>query len=703
MHKFRRCVLLKTIRTKIISAMLLIEVLVSVSLTFALIFFFTSNNTESVGKSTALLAEQAAANFDSSIKKYVDELEKLVVSSSFASLETDKDRVDKMTLYYEENLCVESFGIYDNGGRLTAFNGSGCADIITEDDVKFAADRDKATITSVKVSENINYFAILVPIPSTDSISGGRLAAAVVDCTLIDESLANIANDTENDIYVAHEDGHVLFHNPDSLLLANQNPTISAKNDKNLAGLSTAFSSALDAQTGNCNYKYDDEKYTAGYYPSKYFNSVVIITTPTNSQLYTFGSNSVQMIVVFVCVMLIVTVVIAVVFSNKISKPIVSTTNRLRQLSNGDISTRVDVWYSRDELGVLSNSLEETIVSLRQYITLIQVALQQIAEGNLSHRMEGNFKGDFKKIKDTFNEIFESLTVTFDSINNSAEQVTSGAVMVSNSAQALSQGATQQASAIEELSATLGGVSDQVIQNSDNARNAYKIVHENTKAMIVCNEDMRNMLSAMRVISETSDEIVTILKVIDDISFQTNILALNAAVEAAREGSKGFGVVADEVRRLAARSTEAAKQTAELIKSSTSAVNNGTEIAEQTANSLDALATDSQKIKELIKNIADASAEQSEAIQQINTGVDQISAVISANTASAVASASASEELSSQSLILKNMIARFKLIDEKSKGDDDEDDESDENDGLDIEVEYNDERVEDIDDEDDKY
>ena len=248
----------------------------------------------------------------------------------------------------------------------------------------------------------------------------------------------------------------------------------------------------------------------------------------------------------------------------------------------------------------------------------------------------------------------------------SAEQVNSGAVQVSNIAQSVSQGSTQQASAIEELSATLSDVSKQITQNSEDSKNAYNIVLKNTEAVDNCNSDMGNMVNAMNAIHTASDEISKIIKVIDEIAFQTNILALNAAVEA-REGSKGFGVVADEVRRLASRSAEAAKQTASLIENQSAAVSKGSKIAEETADSLNNIVSNSNTIKDLVKNISDASEAQAEAIVQVNTGVDQISAVVSANTSTAVGSASASEELSSQSLILKNMIARFKLSENSEK------------------------------------
>lgn len=683
---------MKTIRTRIMIAML--GLVFGISILLCVIFtVYTRMTTEQTLSETMLpLSVQTAANFDYAVEEYMRSFENFVTSSDYALLTSYDQKVKAAETEFEDNNMINCFGIYDVSGIMLASNGPECADVISGDDVLFAADRNDVSLTDIVEVNNENYFAILVPVRYSDG--SVTISATVVNSGLINESIARIS-DAGSSVFVIDETGKVIFNSDSTTIGTNENPIKLAETNKDYEGVSDAFSTALNAGTGSYEYTYDGVDYTMGCSSCSYFDSTLIVTIPTDTFL-DLGTSSLQVIILVATLVITVTLLIAIIFARNISRPIVSTTKRLRQLAQGDISTRVDVWYSKDELGILSNSLEETIVSLRQYINLIQVALQQIAEGNLCHRMEGNFKGDFKKIKSTFNEIFESLSETFDSINHSAEQVTSGAVQVSNSAQALSQGATQQASAIEELSATLGGVSDQVTQNSSSAKDAYRIVSENSAAVSGCNDDMKKMLDAMELINKTSYEIAEIIKVIDEISFQTNILALNAAVEAAREGSKGFGVVADEVRQLATRSAEAAKQTAALIERATDAVDKGSAIAEETADSLGKIVKNSDRIQDLMRNIAEASAEQSEAIRQINTGVDQISAVVSANTATAVGSASASEELSGQSLILKNMIAKFRLseddLPETEQPDDGEPEASDDG-GIKIV----------IDDEDDKY
>lgn len=467
--------------------------------------------------------------------------------------------------------------------------------------------------------------------------------------------------------YIMNKDGVITHgHNMDAFG-DSKNLIEAGKTDSDLKEVSSFLESAAKNNTGYGEYSIDDSDYVVAYSEIKGMDAIVVISAPLDD--FDKYTQSTANTIIIVCTSLLIGVtVFSVFFARTFSKPIVNTTKRLRALAQGNLADPVDVCYSKDELGVLSKSLEETVVSLRQYINLITVALTNISEGNLCHRVEGTFKGDFFKIKSTFNSILDSLSDTFASINMAAEQVNSGAMQVSNAAQALSQGSTQQASSIEELSATLTDVANQITYNANAAKDAFTIVNENTNSINDCNNDMTKMLSAMNEISESSSQISKIIKVIDDIAFQTNILALNAAVEAAREGSKGFGVVADEVRRLAAKSAEAAKQTSSLIEESSAAVKRGSSIAEVTADSLHEIVENSTQIKKLVKDISDASEHQSEAVVQINTGVDQISAVVAANTSSAVGSASASEELSSQSLILKNMIARFKLSDKHGVG-----------------------------------
>ena len=230
-------------------------------------------------------------------------------------------------------------------------------------------------------------------------------------------------------------------------------------------------------------------------------------------------------------------------------------------------------------------------------------------------------------------------------------------------AQALSQGATEQASSIEELAATITEMSGQIQNNAQSALQASQTVDGVGEKILESNQQMQTMTKAMGEISASSSEIGKIIKTIEDIAFQTNILALNAAVEAARAGEagKGFAVVADEVRSLASKSSDASKSTAALIENSLKAVENGTRIADETAQSLLSVVEGTKEIASQINQIAAASSEQSKGAAQVQLGIDQIPNVVQTNSATAEESAAASEELSGQAQMLKTLISKFKL------------------------------------------
>ncbi|MBR3840052.1 MAG: methyl-accepting chemotaxis protein [Erysipelotrichales bacterium] len=345
--------------------------------------------------------------------------------------------------------------------------------------------------------------------------------------------------------------------------------------------------------------------------------------------------------------------------------PIKKIEKKTEELSEGNLSGEFDIEIDTTEIGRTANSIHNLQDFQKEIIADIDYLLSEMANGNfdIKTRCEEKYVGDYRNIILSLRNINRTLSSTLTEINVASDQVNSGADQVSAAAQALSQGATEQAASVEELSATIINVSNQIQEVASNAKIADQHSAETETTISECNDKMRSMIEAMEDISKKSDEISKIIKTIEDIAFQTNILALNAAVEAARAGvaGKGFAVVADEVRNLAGKSSEAAKSTTSLIEETVTSVNNGTKIANDTANVLNVVVEKSLDVAQAISKISNAAEEQAMAISQVSIGMDQINAVVQTNSATAEESAAASEELSGQANMLKELIGQFTL------------------------------------------
>ena len=344
------------------------------------------------------------------------------------------------------------------------------------------------------------------------------------------------------------------------------------------------------------------------------------------------------------------------------AKPLQESADVLSEVAKGDFSVRMVGNYKGD-LTVIKDSINTTVTNLQSYISEITDVLGRVANKDLTRSIDREYLGEFIDVRASINEIIYSFNQIISEIDSSSVQIAAGVVQVSQSSITLAQGATEQSSAVEILNSSIEKMTSQIQSSEKNANETNKLALSAKESADAGNRDMKEMLLSMSEINKASENISKIIKVIDDIAFQTNLLALNAAVEAARAGEhgKGFAVVAEEVRALAQRCKDAAAETNTLIETSIQKTGAGSTIANETAKALDEIVSQISKISILIDDVAKASTEQSISIEQINAGVTQISAVTQANTATSEESASVSEELSSQTDTFRNMVAEFKL------------------------------------------
>lgn len=344
-------------------------------------------------------------------------------------------------------------------------------------------------------------------------------------------------------------------------------------------------------------------------------------------------------------------------FARGITVPLDQAATMLTEIENGRLQRRLNLAGS-DEIAQMGRTLDRFADSLQQEVV---TPLQQLARGDLTFTVTPRDEAD--QLRGSLRTLGNDLNAMVGRIQTASEQIAGGSIQVSESSQTLSQGATETASSLEQIAASMTQITAQVQSNAEHADKATQLASAACQAATKGNERVGEMITAIRDIGASGQNTLKIIKVIDEIAFQTNLLALNAAVEAARAGAhgKGFAVVAEEVRNLAARSAKAAKETAELIEGTVGRTQRGMQVADQTGEALQEIVRVVDQVGQLVTEIATATGEQSEGVSQTSLGLSQIDQVTQQNTANAEEIAAAAEELSSQVMELRDMLARFTL------------------------------------------
>lgn len=509
-------------------------------------------------------------------------------------------------------------------------------------------------------------FLISAPLYSLDGSSIIGVVYFAPDENFLNNIMTSISVSNNSRAYMLDKDGNNIA-DADTQRVGNENISQMASKNSSYKELVAIHERMRGGQSGSEVYKDSGVSSVIAYAPVEMGDGWSLGITAPMSDFTRETVISIMIVIAIVVIALAVAVFLALRLANKIARPIRLCTDRIDLLAQGDLSSPVPEIHTQDETGILAEKTRSIVETLHSIIEDERFLLREMAAGNfrVSIQRPEIYVGEFQEVSRSIDNITGEMNRVLAQIHDSAEQITAGAEQVSAGAQSLSQGSTEQASSVQELAASANEISEGINKNTEELSAVGTKAHQIADEAAESNERMQNMLHAMADINESSSEVRKIIKTIEDIAFQTNILSLNAAIEAARAGAagKGFAVVADEVRNLAAKSADASKDTAALIEKTLHSVERGKAIADETASSLSKVLANVNAANDMMESVVQNSQSQAESVAQITQGLDQISSVVQTNSATAEESAAASEELSGQAEMMKEMIAKFKIAD----------------------------------------
>lgn len=480
----------------------------------------------------------------------------------------------------------------------------------------------------------------------------------------------DIALDHINELFFSYtvgDNGFVILLTSDGTIIYHPNTDYQLKTLTEI-GVSDNVVNALGG--GNTAVKYTiGNKSRYGYIVDITDTDYFVLSCLPSSEY--FSSLTICMVIMLVLIVIgIAATVIAIrKVASAITKPISTLNDVAQELAKGNLDVSLKI-HSDNEIGELSDSIQLTVDRLKEYINYINeitYALNRLADGKLKFTLKYDYAGDFSKVKEGLINISESMQNIMTDIINTSSQVSAGSEDLAKAAQSIAEGATTQSASVEELVATTTAVTDQVKENTAAAQVAADETLKVTDMMRNSKDQMSLMTEAMNKITQTSNEVVGIIKTIEDIADQTNLLALNASIEAARAGEagKGFAVVASEIGSLAEESSKAANTTKDLIGISINEIEHGNQIVNDVVTSIQEVMEAVQKVNEMISKSSETYVQQEQSMEQLEIGIEEISKGVEDNSAAAEETSATSEELAAQATTLEQLVQRFDLTNEE--------------------------------------